>query len=225
MLFRNKYNKEFESGSIDYINLIIDKIEENLIVSSTINNGETFSELLLFLRDDLILQSLNKSISVYNRLILIPSNIYPKLSYEDKKKLIEYFTIRFAENITIINHSNKSADRYLEVSYYGFISLIKKIIDERNHENFNLLISSLKETMFSLDDENFDYYSLTFCYTILFWLFYLYQNNEINLNDYDIKIFENQFLNTYHNREELLNYFYKFRKIKLCQLCFNKLTN
>lgn len=211
MRYKNIYRNELESQNIDYINQVIQKIEDSLISSSIKNNDEIFLELILFLRDDLILKSLNKSTAIYYQLLRIPTNIYLQLTSESKKRLIEIFTIRFTENISLINYSKKIDNEFLEISYLNLISLIKKIIDDKNNENYDLFFKKLKESIYIFNDEKDNYYNYSFAFTILFWLFHLFQNDKIDIKLYDSKMLENILSQTYDRREELINSFFKFR--------------
>lgn len=211
MRYRNRYRNDFELNSIDYINQIIYKIEESIITASKKNNDEVYLELILFLRDDLILKSVKKSASTYNQLIKIPSNVYSQLSNETKKRLIEVFTIRFTENISFISFSDEIDNEYLEISYFGLISLIKKIIDEKIHENYNLIFKKLNESIFKFNDNKDNYYNFSFAFTILFWQFYLFQNDKIDLKEYNLKLLEDILSQTYDSGEELINSFFKYK--------------
>lgn len=210
MLITNKYIREFEGENIEYVNLIINKIQENILLASRKNNDQIFFELLLFVRDEFMYQSLNKSLAVYTKVVQLPSGIYLQISNEHKKKLIEVIIIRFSESIKIHNYTEVVDKKYLELTYFGLISLMKGILDEGNFENFNLVVKKLKETLFSFDDKK-DYYDLAFPFAILFWLFYLHQSNKIKLSDFNISMLESIFVNSYDYREELINSFYKFK--------------
>nr|WP_294924491.1 hypothetical protein [uncultured Flavobacterium sp.] len=211
MRYRNRYRNEIELNSIDYINQIIHKIEESIITASKKNNDEVYLELILFLRDDLILKSVKKSTSAYNQLIRIPSNIYSQLSNETKKRLIEIFTIRFTENISFISYSDEIDNEYLEITYFGLIALIKKIIDEKFPENYNLIFKKINESLYKFNDNKNNYYNFSFAFTILFWQFYLFQNDKIDLKDYNLKPLEDILSQTYDCREELINSFFKYK--------------
>ena len=211
MRYKNRYRNELELNNIDYINQIIYKIEESITTASRKNNDDVFFELILFLRDDLILKSVNKSASTYNQLIRIPSNVYSNLSNENKRKFINVFTIRFTENISFISFSNEIDNEYLEISYYGLISLIKKVIDEKIHENYNLIFKKINESIFKFNDKEDNYYNFSFAFTILFWQFYLCQNDKIDLKVYNLKLLEDILSQTYDNTEELINSFFKYK--------------
>ncbi|MCF6140323.1 hypothetical protein L1S34_03400 [Flavobacterium sp. K77] len=211
MQYKNKYRNNFEPNSIDYVNQLIYKIEESIITASKKNNDEVYLELILFLRDDLILKSVKKSTTTYNQLIRIPSNIYSHLSNESKKRLMEVFTIRFTENISFISYTDEIDNEYLEISYFALISLIKKIIDEKNNENYNLILKKISESLYKFNDYKDNYYNFSFAFTILFWQFYLFQNNKIKLKDYNIKLLEDILSQTYDYREELINSFFKYK--------------
>lgn len=211
MRYRNRYRNELELNSIDYINQIIYKIEESIITASKKNYDEVYLELILFLRDDLILQSVKKSASTYTQLIRIPSNVYSQLSNEAKKRLIEVFTIRFTENISFISYSDEIDNEYLEISYFGLISLIKKIIDEKISDNYNLIFKKLNESLYKFNDNKDNYYNFSFAFTILFWQFYLYHSDKIDLKEYNLKTLEDILSQTYDCREELINSFFKYR--------------
>ncbi|MEO8239130.1 MAG: hypothetical protein ABI576_13585 [Flavobacterium sp.] len=153
---------------------------------------------------------MNKSLSIYSKVIQLPAGIYLKIPFENKKKLIEVITIRFSESIKIHNYTENIDKRYLELTYFGLISLVKATIDEGNSQSFNLVFKKLKETFLSFNDKN-DYYDFAFPFAILFWLFYLHQYEKIKLGDFDIKVLESIFINSYDNREELINLYYKFK--------------
>ncbi|WP_026978500.1 hypothetical protein [Flavobacterium tegetincola] len=210
MLFQKKYSNDFESENIEYINLIINKVHDSIILASKKDSDEIFFELLLFLRDELLYQSLNKSFSIYSKVIQYPASIYLKIPLENKKKLIEVITIRFSESIKFHNYTENIDKRYLELTYFGLISLVKATIDERNSQSFNLVFKKLKETYLTFDDKN-DYYNFAFPFAILSWLFYLHQYEKIKLGDFDINVLESIFINSYYNREELINSYYKFK--------------
>ena len=208
------YLEESRNASIPYINRIIDNLKNNLLESSNKNNERAFLEILLFFRGQAF-DSLRNSSLVYTQMTSIPADIYPNLSKEYKRKLIEIFTIRFHESISYINFYEKYEVKYLEISYWGFLKLIKKTIDENDYENFNLIFEKIRETGSSNFDKRGDtqYYHHSFAFSLISWIFYLHQNNIINYDDYNMSYLEEILQHDlYNNKEKIINNFYRFEQ-------------
>src|SRR5690554_2065910 len=198
-----------------YLDSIIENFHYNLIESSRLNNEKGFTELLLTIRGDLLFGSLGKSIDAYQKLILIPANIYPHLSNNFKNILINIFTIRFSENIFIIDLEDNININFLNSTYFGLVSLMKSVISDENSDNFNVLIDELTQLSMTTKHRRSQslYYYHSFAITILFWLFYLHQNNKIDITDYKIKFLEDIITNIIFNNEtSFFNNFYKFEE-------------
>lgn len=211
MMFAH-YLAESKNSSIAYINKILDNLKGNLRESSYKNNERAFQEILFFFRGQAF-DSLRDSSVVYTQIISIPGEVYTDLSKEYKRILIEVFTIRFIENISIINFSNKYDIKYLEITYWGFLKLIKKVIDENDYDSFNLIFEKANESIsFEISKrEEAKYYHYAFCFSVLSWIFYLHQQGIIKADNYNLSYIEEIFEhNLYHNKERFINNFYRF---------------
>lgn len=209
-----KYLLESKRNSISYIDKILDGLKNNLIESSNKNDEKNFSQILLFFRDQAFDSLINNSL-VYTQIINVPAEIYAYLSREYKRKVIELFTIRFAENISFISFYESYDSKYLEITYWGLLQLIKKIFDENDYESFNLIFEKMRESG-SLDfgkRSDLEYYHHAFFFSVTSWGFYLHQNNMINFLNYDFTYLEEPIeSDLYDNREKIVNNFYRFER-------------
>ena len=212
MIFQNRQNGNKEDN-IDYINSIFSQIQNNIVLAAEIQNENAFSKLVLFLRGNLMYGSLFKSLNSYTKSSLMPSQIYPIIENDYRKKLIDLFAIRYSENIKFHKYDESEKLKFLEATYSGLIYLIKKIVDENNSQNFNFLTKRLKESMFNSNHSEENYYRFSFTFTILSWLFFLHQSEKIKLAEYDIAIFESNFNRIYEDKETIINTFFQFKRI------------
>lgn len=197
-----------------FLDNIISHLSKNLIESARIYNEKIFVKILLTIRDELLNGAISKSVHNYERFILIPSQVYPVVSAYYRKVLIEIFTIRFTENISIINYQENVDLIYVEKTYLGLTNLIKNILDENDISNFELLSENLKQlSNFSFrEGKDALKYHYSFVLITLCWIYYLYQNNKIDMKEYNLSYFENSISNAYEDKELIINTFYSFRE-------------
>ena len=197
-----------------FLDDIISHLIKNLIESAKINNEKIFVEILLSIRDKLVVSAISKSVYNYEKFILIPSQIYFAVPAYYRKVLIEIFTIRFTENISIINYQNNIDKIYVDKTYLGLIYLTRNILNENDVQNFKILFENLKQLSdfsFRENKENL-YYHYSFIIVILSWIYYLYQNNKIDIAEYDLTYLENNFKNIYEEKEDIINIFNSLNK-------------
>lgn len=208
MIFTSKYNQKYGNDLPDELNNIIKTLEDGLINSAEKNDIKVFNNLIFYIRDTLFFLTSDNTKKLYVDLVLIPSNIYNHLTEFHQKNLIEVFTIRFSENIRSYEYSQTKND-FTEISYYGLVNLLKVILQNRNVEHFNILMKSLKETMFNSSFDKAKKHRYYFSLTIYFWLLYLYNQKKIDISQYDLSILEN-ILNTniYEQKEYIFNTYY-----------------
>ncbi|MFZ4929136.1 hypothetical protein [Chryseobacterium sp. Mn2064] len=210
-------NKYYDTVSFNYINEIFSTIFQDIINASEKDHPQSFEKLLNFLLYTLQSKSFNKSLNAFSKSVSLSVSIFPYLSPKYKTSLIERMFESLLSKISFINDYGNIDVKYLELSYLPLINILKLILQDDDHELFNIATSKFEQTLFKIenkeDRENFFFYFNT---TLLSWIYFLKHKNSITFDNYDISYFERNLEDrTYEYGFNFLNHFFDlFDKIE-----------